>query len=46
MMVKKVTMSLDLSNASGPDYVPVEVLKNYESELLYILTELFIICLK
>ena len=32
MMVKKVTMSLDLSKASGPDYVPVEVLKNYESE--------------
>ena len=27
-MVKKVTMNLDLSKASGPDYIPVMVLKN------------------
>ena len=32
-MVKKVTMNLDLSKASGPDCVPVVVLKSCELEL-------------
>ena len=45
-MVKKVIMNLDSLNASGPDYIPVVVLKNCESELSYILAELFNMCLK
>ena len=45
-MVKKVTMNLDLSKASGPDCIPVVVLKNHEPELSYILAELFNKCLK
>ena len=45
-MVKKVVMNLDLSKASGPDCIPVVVLKNCESELSYILAELFNKCLK
>ena len=45
-MVKKVIMNLDLSKASGPDCIPVVVLKNCESELSYILAELFNNCLK
>ena len=45
-MVKKVIMSLDLSNASGPDCIPVVVLKNCEPKLSYILAELFNKCLK
>ena len=36
-MVKKVIMNLDLSNASGPHYIPVVVIKNCEPELSYIL---------
>ena len=40
-MVKKVIMNLDLSKASGPDSIPVVVLKNCEPELSYILAELF-----
>ena len=39
-------MNLDLSKASGPDCVPVVVLKNSERELSYILAELFNMCLK
>ena len=39
-------MDLDLSKASGPDCIPVVVLKNSEPELSYILAELFNICLK
>ena len=39
-------MSLDLSNASGPDRIPVVVLKNCELELSYIIAELFNKCLK
>ena len=35
-MVKKVIMNLDLSKASGPDCIPVVVLKNCEPELSYI----------
>ena len=45
-MVKNVIMNLDLSNASGPDCIPVVVLKNSELELSYILAELFNKCLK
>ena len=37
-------MNLDLSKASGPDCIPVVVLKNCESELSYILAELFNKC--
>ena len=45
-MVEKVIMNLDLSKASGPDCIPVVVLKNCEPELSYILAELFNKCLK
>ena len=45
-MVKKAIMNLDLSKASGPDCIPVVVLKNCEPELSYILAELFNKCLK
>ena len=45
-MVRKVAMNLDLSKASGPDCIPVVVLKNCEPELSYILAELFNKCLK
>ena len=39
-------MNLDLSKASGPDCIPVVVLKNCEPELCYILGEIFNKCLK
>ena len=39
-------MNLDLSKASGPNCIPVVVLKNCEPELSYILAELFNKCLK
>ena len=39
-MVRKVIMNLDLTKASGPDCIPVVVLKNCELELSYILAEL------
>ena len=39
--IKKVIMNLDLSKASGPDSIPVLVLKNCEPELSYVLAELF-----
>ena len=45
-MVKKVIMDVRLSKGSGPDCIPVVVLKNYELELYYILAELFNKCLK
>ena len=45
-MVKKVIMNLDLSKTSGPNCIPMVVLKNYEPELSYILAELFNKCLK
>ena len=45
-MVRTVIMNLDLSKASGPDCIPVVVLKNCEPELSYILAELFNKCLK
>ena len=44
--VRKVLMNLDFSKASGPDCIPVVVLKNCELELSYILAELFNKCLK
>ena len=40
-MIRKVVMNLDLSKASGPDCIPVVVLKNCKPELSYILAELF-----
>ena len=45
-MLKKVIMNLALSKASGPDCIPLVVLKNYEPELSYILAEIFKKCLK
>ena len=45
-MIKKVITNLDLSKASGLDGIPVVILKNCESELSYILAELFNKCLK
>ena len=44
--VKKVVTNLDLSKASGPDCIPMVVLKNCEPELSDILAELFNKCLK
>ena len=38
-MAKKVITSLDLSKASGPDCIPVVVLKNCEPELSYKVSE-------
>ena len=35
-MVRKVITNFDLSKASGPDCIPVVVLKNCEPELSYI----------
>ena len=40
-MVKKLIMNYDLSKASGPNCIPVVVLKNCEPDLSYILAELF-----
>ena len=45
-MVKKVIINLDLSKASGPDCIPVVVLKNCEPEHSYIVDELFNKCPK
>ena len=45
-ILRKVVMNLDFSKASGPDCIPVVVLKNCEPELSYILAELFNKCLK
>ena len=45
-MVKKIITNLDSSKTSGPHYIPVEVLKNYELELSYTLADLFNMCLK
>ena len=39
-------MNLGLSKASGPDCIPVVVIKNYEPELSYILAEPFNKCFK
>ena len=40
-MAKKVITNLDSSKLSGPDCIPVVVLKNCEPELSYILVKLF-----
>ena len=45
-ILRNVVMNLDLSKASGHDYIPVVVLKNCEPELSYILAKLFNKCLK
>ena len=45
-MVKKVITNLDSSKASGPDCIPVVVLKNCAPELSYTLAKLFSNCLK
>ena len=45
-MARKVVTNLDLSKASGPDCIPVVVLKNCEPELSYVLAELFNKCLE
>ena len=45
-MVGKVVMNVDLSKASGPNCIPVVVLKNCEPELSYVLAELINKCLK
>ena len=45
-MVKKAIMNLNSSKASGPDCLPLVVLKNCEPELLYMLDELFNMCHK
>ena len=45
-MVKKAMANLDSSKTSGPDCIPVVVLKNCDPELSYILAELFNMCLK
>ena len=46
MIVKKVITNLESLKASGPDCIPVVVLKNCEPELSCILAELFNMCLK
>ena len=45
-MIKKVLMNLDLSKASGPDCIPVMILKNCEPERCYIVAKLFGMCRK
>ena len=45
-MVKQVITNLNLPKVSGPDCIPVVILKNFELELSYILVELFNKCLK
>ena len=45
-MVKEVITNLDSSKASGPDCIPVVVLKNCEPKLSYMLAKLFNKCLK
>ena len=44
-MLRKVIMNHDLSKTSGPDCIPVVVLKNCEPQLSYVLAELFSKCL-
>ena len=45
-IVKKVIMNLDLSKASGPDCIPVVILKNCGPESSFILAELLNTCLE
>ena len=44
--LKKIITKIGLSKPSGPDCIPVVVLKNGKPEFLYILFELFNMCLK
>ena len=44
-LVKKVKTNLELSKASGPDCIPVIVLKSCEPGFSYILADLFNMCL-
>ena len=46
IQVKKFITNLDLSKGSGPDCIPVVVLKKCEPELSYLLAKLFNMCLK
>ena len=46
IQVKKFITNLDLSKGSGPDCIPVVVLKKCEPELSYIPAKLFNMCLK
>ena len=45
ILVKNVIHNLDLLKASGPDCILVVVLKNCETQLSYLLDDLFNICL-
>ena len=45
-VVKNIIIYIDLSKTSGPDCIPLVVLKNCEPELSYILAELINKCLK
>ena len=45
-MVKKIIKSLGSSKASGPDYIPVVVVKNCEPEISYLPAELLGMCLR
>ena len=45
-MVKKVILSVDSSNVSCSDCIPVVILRNCETEVSYRLAELFNMCLK
>ena len=45
-MVKKVITHFYSSKATGPDCIPVVVIKNCEPELSFILAELFNKCLR
>ena len=45
-MVTRVITNFDSSKASGPDCIPVVILKNCEPEFSYILAKLFNKCLK
>ena len=45
-MIKNIIANLDSSKAPSPDCILVVVLKSCEPELLYILAELFNMCLK
>ena len=43
---KKVITNFDSSKVSGPDCIPVVVLKNCKPEISYMLADLFNMCLK
>ena len=45
-MVKKLISKLDLSKLPVPDCISLVVLKNSETELLYVLAEFYNNCLK